>query len=106
MSTFFTFILGALFVVTLLVAVWALIGLRRNNKVYEYRVALLYAVGAASKIDLERGLNYRWRYDAFNQANYHEMVHKFWRPLNSFYPNFDFIDPDARAGSESEQEES
>lgn len=56
-----------------------------NNRVYECQIG-----------DIDKGvLDSKWRRDVFRSVSYNEMVFKFWKPLNSFYPDLSFIDPDA-----------
>ena len=86
----------------------------RNEQVHKFRGKLLDQISEASKADIDRAYSHmrreidegkspdltraelwKWRYDAYDQVGYHEMVLKFWKgkPEN-FYDNLDFADPE------------
>lgn len=84
------------FVIAILSLVWCVIELIRNNRVFKYRITILDRVSVAAKSDLKKDRDYTWRYDAFIVVNYEKMVFKFWKPLDSFYKDFSFLDPAAK----------
>lgn len=64
----------------------------RNDMVAKYRHKLLDKVSEKSQEDIENGRDFNWRYDAFRAVEYEEMVNKFWKKLDSFYPDKRFIE--------------
>lgn len=64
----------------------------REQKVINYRFKLINKIGLAITKDIRRGNNrYAWRWDTFNEVSRDEMLFKFWKPLDSFYKNKDFL---------------
>lgn len=86
----FLYIFWAIDGSVLLFCIWML---GRVNRVYSYRKQLLRDVSNAAELDIELNKNWHWRYERFEAVAFNDMVHKFWRPLDSFYPNKDFIEP-------------
>ncbi len=83
-------------VVSFVVAVFAAVMLAlclvmfiRNEKVYRYRKNLLEQVSDAAHDDINNGRYEAWqaRYDAYSEVEYFDMALKFWKPLDSFYPD-------------------
>lgn len=71
-----------------LLVIWWL----RNNAVYRYRINLICQIQRRCYEDVDRGYyDWHWRFEAFDSIGYNEMVFKFWRPLESFYPDKSFI---------------
>ena len=62
----------------------------RNDSAYKYRMALLNQIKLACEDDIRNGRPYYWRYEEFDRVTYHEMVSKFWKRLDSFYPDTSF----------------
>lgn len=76
-----------------LVLIAATLGMiRRNNRVLRYRRDVLNRISDAAYIDIEHGNPWVWRYTLYDSVSYDEMLYKFWRPLDSFYPNELFAD--------------
>lgn len=77
---------------------WAAGMLVRNQRVYTYRGKLIDRISAAVQADIARNehkpAEWQWRWDVFESVKYDEMVNKFWRPLNSFYPDQSFVQSD------------
>lgn len=70
----------------------ALMGLGRNSAVHRYRSRLLDTLAEAAYEDLHNKVkDWHWRFDVFNSASYNMMVIKFWKPLDSFYPDKAFL---------------
>lgn len=69
----------------------------RNQKVFRYRQRLLDQTSAASKGDIDHLRPWAWRYEAFQSESYGQMALCFWRRLDSFYPDRNFLDPTATA---------
>lgn len=85
----FWFLLSVVMIVNLIL-------LFRNSRVYKYRTRLLREVGEVSKSEARSLQPWQWRFQALEAVSYREMVFKFWRPLDSFYPDKSFLDPDAK----------
>ena len=65
----------------------------RNLQVYNYRTRMGEIVFAASVWD------YKWRLAAMNRVSYNDMMIRFWKPLDSFYPDKSFLDLNFVRGS-------
>lgn len=89
--------------VLLYVFLFALFGLlctfliqRRNDRVLQFRTELINAVRRAAETDASLGKEYDWRYEALLEAmhavTYEQMLYKFWRRLDSFYPDRSFTE--------------
>ena len=86
----------------LILVVQLFVLLARNNAVYGYRADLLAKVSRAARSDINQGRpGWEWRYDAFQAVDYNRMVWCFWRPLDSFYPDRSFVDPEATSPREA-----
>lgn len=69
-----------------LLLICSLLILRRNDKVYDYRIRLLYTIEIADLNDIRNGnFEVAWRLDVFRSVPYDEMLYRFWKPLDSFY---------------------
>ena len=69
------------------------LGFYRNEQVYRHRIAVLKKVSAAARADIAAGnYDWNWRYEYFKDVSYAEQVLKFWKPLDSFWKSWDFID--------------
>lgn len=79
----FQFLLMILFMCSLVLA-------QRNSEVHLYRMELLKKIELIV-LDEEVGSSWEWRIAEFKKVNYDEMVYKFWKPLDSFYPDKKFI---------------
>lgn len=88
MITFLLIVFSTALLLGMYITLW------RNNRVYNYRMnVLLPLVSQASTRDIKLGrYNNGWRYEVFSSISYQEMVWKFWRPLNSFYPDKSFLE--------------
>lgn len=85
--------------VRVVLEIWCVLGLGlaliiaiRNGVVYRYRNRLIQQVSEAAKADIGRGHYWFWRYDAYNEVSYDEMVWQFWRKCDSFYPDRRFLE--------------
>ena len=77
--------------------------LRRNTTVYLYRMHLLRQVSEAAHADIyENHQPFEWRYRTLMSVSYEEMFRRFWRPIDSFYPDRNFLDPTATAPEEAD----
>lgn len=65
--------------------------LLRNMQVFDYLNALNDLVYEQSKKDIRNNRDPSWRRKVLNSVKYDEMLFKFWKPLESFYPNKSFI---------------
>jgi hypothetical protein len=80
------------FGVAALLMIWSLVTLVRNSKVYAYRGELIDKMYDAADDDINRGRSYKWRQEVYQSVSYNEMVYKFWKPIDSFYPDKSFIE--------------
>lgn len=68
---------------------------RRNNAVYRYRSALGRIIRDMNCQSIDDGTydevvaHQRW--ERVDSVTYNQMVFKFWRRLDSFYPDYDFV---------------
>lgn len=77
--------------VTVLLALMALAW--RNELVYAYRRDIINKVYEVSMADLALGKDPTWRVDAYDDGpSYGGMLSKFWKPLDSFYPDKSFLE--------------
>lgn len=58
----------------------------RNTLVYTYRTNLIHRISESNIEDISDGRPWHWRYEEYNSISYNEMMLKFWKPLDSFYP--------------------
>jgi hypothetical protein len=60
----------------------------RNILVWRYRRKLLNTISKLNQQEINNYILDKWliRYDDFDHADYLEMVWKFWRPCESFFP--------------------
>ena len=63
----------------------------RSTALVKYRSNLLIRVSKLAGKDTVKGINGLWRYDVLTDVNYDEMLFKFWRKFDSFYPDKSFI---------------
>lgn len=65
----------------------------RNEMVYRYSMTAIEKIHTLNIRDIENGkYDVDWRYDILNKVTYHEMVLKFWKPLDSFYKDKSFLE--------------
>lgn len=66
----------------------------RAEEVYRYRLDLYDRMKAASLHDLraKKETFCLWRLEKFLEVSDEEMVFKFWKPLDSFYPDKSFAE--------------
>ena len=81
-------------IVPILLMVFTLIIMIRNGKVFDWRMEKLNEVSSLAKQDIDQGFSWIWRYDELSSAPYASMVWKFWKPMESFYDNLDFLNPE------------
>ena len=63
----------------------------RNEYVFNFRKKMLGKISKGANLDIENKKDWRWRYVAFDAISYDMMMFKFWKPLDSFYENKDFL---------------
>lgn len=66
----------------LVIVVLGIYLLVRNFYVCKYRMAIL----DKCKKDIAEGRSCSWKLDLFETVSYEQMLFKFWRRLDSFYP--------------------
>jgi hypothetical protein len=62
----------------------------RNFKVHSYRGNIIVKIGKRNIQDIDKGTYGSSRWDVFDSVGYNEMLLKFWRPFDSFFPG-DFL---------------
>ena len=72
-----------IFLVVLLL--FSIFMLRRNNQVYKECIRVLNLISALAKQDSIRGLPWQWRFDEFESISYDKMVLEFWKPVSSYF---------------------
>lgn len=80
-----------LLTVSQLILLWSVLSLIRNTRVYAYRTKLLEEISQATQAEIASPSWSLWRYKIFSSVSYIEMVYKFWRPLDSFYPHRELL---------------
>ena len=83
MPQYVLIIAGIGFGICVLGMLFCLYMLYRNDRVFEYRTALAEQVFSF--------VDYKWRQEVLNSVSYGDMTKKFWKPLDSFYPDKSFI---------------
>jgi hypothetical protein len=73
-------------VLTFLV-LFSLFLLFRNGQVYKERTKILEIIHDLSNDNIKQGKGWRWRYKLYESVLYEEMLFKFWKPINSFFPD-------------------
>lgn len=77
-------------------SLWLLIGilaLLRLCLVYRFRMKLIDQVYYACIKDIRKGKAYnRYRWERLDEVSFDEMVLKFWKRLDSFYPDKSFLE--------------
>lgn len=76
-----------LIIAMLVTMVFLFLFMIRNTLVFRHRMKKINIVSNLATRDIYAG-NENWRrwYDILESVNYYEMVWKFWRRLDSFYP--------------------
>lgn len=65
----------------------------RNVIVYRARTKLLREMSAAAKADINAGrYDWQWRYEAFDEVSYGQMMLRFWRKPRSLYSDLRFTE--------------
>lgn len=62
----------------------------RSQRVGDYRRRLYMEIFAISLREIENGVDYTWRWRVMDTVSFNQMVYKFWKPLDSFYPDHRF----------------
>ncbi|MFB6518610.1 hypothetical protein [Streptomyces sp. NPDC056401] len=88
-------LLLALLVLMSMAMVLFLYMVHRNNEVWFYRRELLHKIRRACNADILKNRESEWRFKAFESVDYDRMVDRFWKPLDSFYDDLSFTDPNA-----------
>jgi hypothetical protein len=70
---------------------WFLISVIRTELVARYRKRLIEIVGALAREDAKNGRDGSWRWKMMDTVTFDDMCRKFWKPLDSFYPDKSFI---------------
>lgn len=86
-------VLGILFMIVTMIL------LDRNYKVANYRRDLIEKMYQASVNDIDaKTYIFAWRQEIYHSVSYNDMLFKFWKPLDSFYPDKSFLEPKSRHG--------
>ncbi len=67
----------------------------RNNEVRELRLNYISRIAKTFKEDNRLGRSWEWRFEVFDSVSYYEMLFKFCVPLDEFYEDKSFLDPEA-----------
>lgn len=80
--------------VCLVIQIFCMYLLIRNNKVVRYREMLLRKISEKSKRDIADGKldGWLWRYHVYESVSYSQMLYMFWRKFDDFYPDKSFIE--------------
>jgi hypothetical protein len=71
---------------------WCCFMLIRNHRIHAYLIELLNEVRDAAIIEIHlRSHDAHWRLAAIQEADYNDMLYKFWRPLDSWFPYRDLL---------------
>lgn len=64
------------------------LGTFRNKRVFEYRGKVLSKISHKAQLQISEGQFDIWRdnYKVLDNTSYNEMVWKFWKPVDSFFP--------------------
>ena len=73
----------------ILFLLYCAIGLIRNTFVLRYRMNLIDRISTLNMREPEKDGGWRWK--AYDRVNYKDMLLKFWKPLDSFYPDKRFL---------------
>jgi hypothetical protein len=93
MSNFFTMLIWFTVAFVLIGVIFA----ARNMRVLHHRVTLLALIDYAVRCDIRAGRPWGWRLDRLGDVDYTRMVLQFWRPCDSFWRDWGFINPKASA---------
>ena len=92
----------AVYAVFMATVVLALVGcglmLVHNQRVFRFRRSMLDSIHRASTADVYARRDWRWRYEAFNQVTYDQMMRRPWKRLRpeSWYDDTSFLRAGAR----------
>lgn len=86
------FVVWVLISLSLSGSLYATHNMWRNHFVARYRMDLLERMLLAAKLDELYGRPWVWRFDAYRAVSYEQMLYKFWRRLDSFYPDQGFAE--------------
>jgi len=86
-----------LVVVSVMILGFTIIALfwKRCNKVYLYRKEIIDRIYTCSDRDIEMNRNWEWRYDVYHEVSLDNMIFRFWKRLDSFYPDKSFLEMNA-----------
>lgn len=73
------------------ILVWLAFMAHRNNQVAKYRQELIRVASLRCYEDICAHRPWRWRFDEYEKVSYNKMMVEFWKPLDSFYENKDFL---------------
>jgi hypothetical protein len=73
------------------VIVVSLFALYRNERVYRFRTGMIAQIRDVAMA--ERGRPWAWRYEAYDEVTYTEMMRRFWVPLSpeAWYADTSFL---------------
>lgn len=65
----------------------------RNQRVCRVRKDVLRSILAAGERDIESGLDFKWRYEAFDKVSYESMLYRFWKSVRpeEFWTDLEFM---------------
>lgn len=72
--------------------IMCLVMLKRNDNVFKYRNHISELMFDAGEDDIENNREWKWRLEIYKTVTYRDMMRKFWKPLDTFYPDKSFIE--------------
>lgn len=87
-----TVLITILLIGALVLGIWCINGLLRNDRVHKERLRIIAAISAAAQADIEAGRfdSWEWRYDVFDNGPSHgRMVMEIWKPVSSYRSEFE-----------------
>lgn len=78
--------LKVFFVISLILIVFCLLMLLRNERVYHYRSRVIAKISNDHVACINTKQPYTLSWDILEKVSYNDMVIKFWRSFDSFFP--------------------
>lgn len=82
--------------VLLLWTVYSCLQMYRLDRIHRYRQQLLEEIHELTLVDIQRGLDYDWRYRDFGEVSFRQMMRFPWRSLPSYYASHTFHTKDVQ----------
>lgn len=82
-----------LLVVCIMLLVFTLYIGCRNDEVCTERCRVIKEIGCLSADDSKAGRDWWWRFKAFEEITYNQMLYTFWVPVDKFYKDHKCLQP-------------